>query len=522
MLLDVVCMFGDIALVLLAFPIRTTSSWWKESIFNRHTAYESETESLSTERNNLHPGANHMYPGLPGQTPPNALQFPRKVSSDPRRPGPSRISSSESGHNVTQADHRAQNNIVQCNPANGTLNGLYSHQLWNPPPSSYSDADDSANGSIPDTKHSRHDSDEDLDLRLKMEETARQQFDEWRQYPPFPSAYPPTPIVATSSRLPSAPTRLPNRPPDTMFAEIPEDESQQDFRESLLPPRKPLNPSYVGSSDDYLTHPGVQTTSLINDEPAVVTDSDMADEEEDEFNTTLRTPLPLLGSARSHIRDAVPANRPISFASSVTSKSTALTTAGEGSSLGTRSSSESLLSAAMSMISSSDSSAVVGKKRPLPRNRAVSIKNKTRVINGTAARNIPRMQGLHNLPARGLSATRKVHRHGPVLSAIEMVSEDKRPSVGDVDEQKGPTKRRKIALSPTHVVPSSRPIRHRIARYATPPPRAVRGRINAAAPSRPSARLRPGGISPDMASSSDDHVPEHRARSRGRNVTKTT
>lgn len=469
-----------------------------------------------------------MYPRVPGQTRPNALQFPRRVSSDSRRPTHSRNSSTESGQNAIQLDRRAQNGSVQRIPSNGTPNGLYSQQIWNPPPSSYPDADeDSATGSIPNTKYSRHDSDEDLDLLAKMEETARQQLEEWRQYPPFPSAYPPTPIVTASSKLPSNPSRPPQRPPDTVLAEISEDESQQDFRGSLLPPRKPLNPSYVSLSDDHLSHPGVQTTRLVDDKMSVDTDSDMDDEEEDEFNTTLRTPLPLLGSARSHIRDTVPTNRPISFASSITSKSAVLTTAGEGSSLGTRTSSESLLSAAMSMISSTDSSAVVGKKRPLPRNRAVSVKNKAQLINGIVARSTPRRQGIPNPSARRLSHTRKVLRHERVVGASETVSEDTTSSVGDVDEQKvHTTKRRKIALSPGHVVPSSRPIRHRIAR-------AAQARHNAttapSAPSRSSARLRPG-LTPNAAkqtdipqpsSSSNDRVPERRTRSHGRNVTKT-
>jgi hypothetical protein len=533
--LDVVCMIGDIIFALLAFPIRIVSSWWKKSIFNREANLESETESLPEERNNVHPDVNHLYAGVPGQAQPNVVQFPRKVNSDPSRPGHSRNPSTESGRSATQ-DSRAQKGAgAQRIPSNGNgiPNGLYSYQIWHPPPSSYSDADeDSATGPILNTPPPRHNSDEDSDVLARMEEAARQQIDEWRQYPPFPSAYPPTPIVTASSKLPSNPSRPPKRPPDTVLTEITEDEPQQDFRGSLLPPRKPLNPSHVGLSDDYLTtHPGVQINRLVDDEMTVDTDSDMVDEEdEDEFNTTLRTPLPPQGSARSRVRDPVATNRPISMASSVTSKSTALTTAGGSSSLRTRSSSESLLSAAMSMISSTDSSSVVGKKRPLPQSRAVIVKNKGQVINGTAARSTPRRRGILNLPAHRLSHTRRVVRHERVVIASETVSEETTSSVGEVDEQKGhTTKRRKIALPPGHATPTSRPIRRRITRYATPPARAAAQtrRNTVIAPSAPSAPIRSGLIvrpkpvkrtDITQPNSSHDPAPERRTRSHGRNA----
>lgn len=516
--LDFACMIGDIIFTLSMLPIRVVLSWWEKSIFNRDATSESETESMPVEHNNVHSDVDRLYPGVLGQAQPHTLQLPREVSSNPRQSGHSRSSSSDFGQNATQGNRLAQKDDVQRVASNSMPNGLYSHQIWHPPPPSYSDADDeTATGPIPNIGRSRHDS-EDLVLLAKMEEIARQQVDEWRQYPPFPSAYPSTPIVTASSRLPNNPIRPPQRPLDTVLTEMSEDEPQQDFRESLLLPRKPLNPSYVGLSDDYFTHPGVQIDRLVDDEMAVDIDSIIDDEEEDEFNITLRTPLPLLGSARSHIRDT---DYPISFVSSAVSKSTASTIADRSSSLLSRSSSESSLSAAMSMISSTDSSSVVGKKRPFPRNTAVSVKNKAQLINGTVARSTPRMRGILKPPARRLFPTRKVRRE-PVPSTNETVSEDTTSSVGVVDEHKAHiTKRRKIALPPGHVLPSSRPIRGRI----TAPARAAQTRRNTAAPSassRSSARIRVVTQPPNTVKQPDITSNDHAAgRSHERNFTKT-
>lgn len=517
--------------VLFMFPIRLVLSWWEKSIFNRASLESPETEGLSVERNDARLNSDGLYPAVSGPAQPAVLHFPRKVSPDSRRLGYNRTASAES---ATQPDRWAQKGSAQRipSPSNGTSNGHQSHQIWHPPPSSYSDADEGiAAGANSNPANSRHDSDEDRDLLARVEEIARQEADEWRRYPPFPSAYPPTPVVTTSAKLPSNPPRFSQPPQDTVLTEISEDESQQDFRGSLLPPRKPLNPSYVGLSDDSLTHPGVQSDHRVNDDMAVDSDSDMGDEE-DEFNTTLRTPLPLLGSARSYVRDTVSPTRPISFASSVTSKTTVLTSVEGGSSLRTRSSSESLSSVALSMISSTESSSVVGKKRPLPQN----IVNKGQAIDRTATRGSPRKRGTPNPPAHRLSHSRiarVVPRRQTVLYPNK-ASGDSTSSVGDVDSQKTHNiKRRKIALPPGHVVPQ---VRHRITRYATPLRRAAQPKRNTitvpSGPTRSSIRLRTGLTTntPNTAkhanvtrpSSFSDNSSETGTRSREQNAAKTS
>jgi hypothetical protein len=96
----------------------------------------------------------------------------------------------------------------------------------------------------------------------------REEVEEWRQYPPFPLAYPPTPLVATPSRLPdnaASTIHTPQLSPDAVIlSDISEDLPQQDFGESLLLPRKPLNPGLVdGLSNDYY-NPGAQSNCFDN------------------------------------------------------------------------------------------------------------------------------------------------------------------------------------------------------------------------------------------------------------------
>ena len=193
----------------------------------------------------------------------------------------------------------------------------------------------------------------------------------------------------------------------------------------------------------------------------------------------------------------------------------------------TRSSSESLSSAALSMISSTESSSVVGKKRPLPQNTA----NKGQAR--TATRGSPRKRGTLNAPAHRLSHSR-IARVVPRRQTVLNPSKESTSSVGDVDSQKDHnTKRRKIAMPPGHMVP---PVRHRVTRYATPITRATQPKRNTitapSVPTRSSIRLRtdltvntPGAakhVNVTRPSSSSDDGLETSTRSREQNVAKTS
>lgn len=160
---------------------------------------------------------------------------------------------------------------------------------------------------------------------LVAEQTKRE-YDEWRQYPPLPSAYPTTPLMSLSG-LPaytgvSVPTSLPNISEDSPFSQ------------SLLSRPNPglsngnLSRARSKYSEDVLAYPGSEQ------------DLD-GSEDEDEFNTTLRTPLP------PHYLD-IPAERELPVAAQIKKQSIKLTTAGLGSTRN-NSSSESLSSTALSV-----------------------------------------------------------------------------------------------------------------------------------------------------------------------------
>ena len=165
------------------------------------------------------------------------------------------------------------------------------HQIWHPPPSSYDDDDTVPIEGLP------------AESRLITEDL------EWRQYPPFPSAYPPTPIVPTKTRLGASPEGLASQFSlgSIQYAPIPEEQHQEDdqrqgFHLSLSPAPEPPNPGSVSSlSDENDYNPGVQNqpssdisidSILVDlDPPTSMSDHEMDEEEEDDFNITLQTPI---------------------------------------------------------------------------------------------------------------------------------------------------------------------------------------------------------------------------------------
>jgi hypothetical protein len=119
---------------------------------------------------------------------------------------------------------------------------------------------------------------------------AREQMEEWRQYPPFPSAYPPTPLPPSSSRLPPSTNAIYSFAP-RQFSPIPEDthHPEQDFGQSLPSPHELPNSGSAGDSSDEHNVLGIQNGSS-NEATAFQDDTMDEDDEEDDFNVTLRTP----------------------------------------------------------------------------------------------------------------------------------------------------------------------------------------------------------------------------------------
>ncbi|KAG5648712.1 hypothetical protein DXG03_000059 [Asterophora parasitica] len=496
MLLDLARMVGDITVAVLAVPLELGFTWWKSFIFCNEEVLDSEVES--TRRRATPAAANSTEASLrravgDDRRGEQSVTFPKKD----RRPPPNRRASGENDRRPSQT--RPRDNVGQRVQENDDA----PHQVWYPPPSSYYDDEN------PTVTISGLPGIENNTGFLSSEAMReREEYEEWRKYPPFPAAYPPTPLVTTAN-LPSTSTRQPLAN-SLVLSELLENEPQQDFSRSLLPPRKPLNPGFVDGLSDEFQSPGVPNDQLQS--MSVDSDSDEDDDdEEDVFNTTLQTPAPPLRATRSGIIPAIPINREVSMASSKASRSTALTTAaGNASSLHTQSSLESLSSGAVSI---SDLSSVLGKKRPLPHD-SIDL-GRSRVGLAEAAVGRHRSGGNHvaDEPTRRVQSKAASHLNRKTQpSDIDNDETASTSSSWDADldnnlERKpAHPKRRKVIMSPGRPVSVARPPRPRISRYATAPKRAQTPRApKPVAPSRavPRSHLRSTAQHAGSAVSSD-------------------
>ncbi|CDO75195.1 hypothetical protein BN946_scf184794.g2 [Trametes cinnabarina] len=276
----------------------------------------------------------------------------------------------------------------QARSSDASCSSTPAYQIWHPPPAAY-DAEPPYNphSGLPTPP---------IDRRQLPNASPSGTVDEWRQYPPFPSAYPPTPLPA-SSRLPSAGPSIvapqPLRPSGAQFSGISEEsdeddephpETRQGFRKSLQLPREPRNPGSDGGLSDEVQMTGVLNTQTPdrtittpikeNDEVTIAAamvedegDSYM-DDDVDNFNITLRTPcsrkhtLPddeMLTPPPSTIGYTISLDSQVSHVT----RSTALSTTDNGSSLRTRTTSVS----SVSLSSIPDVPPLAGHKRRLPR-----------------------------------------------------------------------------------------------------------------------------------------------------------
>ncbi|CAA7259370.1 unnamed protein product [Cyclocybe aegerita] len=372
------------------------------------------------------------------------------------------------------------------------------HQIWYPPQAAYADEDPEEEAQANLTiKPSVQASEPPKDASATPNEAQRlieqQQLDEWRQYPPFPSAYPPTPITTTARLIPSSMAL-----PSSLYPPIEEEMAQQDFRQSLLPQREPLNPTHArDSSDRDTTNFGIYhylaNQQLAKDtDDSISTSDDYEDEDEDAFNVTLRTPLPPQGSVRSQIHS----RRFVSMISassvaSVPSRSSALTTVD---SLRTQTSSDSSSAPGPAMLSST----VIGKKRSYPKTRPLSTKNRVRQVEDEGSEEEPedlsdserpKTTSAPRLPPPTRKLTSDTLR--PLASASDTAddalapssvssrsdTEDQAAEEREEQEEHDPAippeeKRRKVVRSQhLRAVTASRPVRPRVARYASPPPK---------------------------------------------------
>jgi hypothetical protein len=344
------------------------------------------------------------------------------------------------------------------------------HQIWHPPRSSYIDNEDQVDLTLRPSDLSVPSKDHQGSHEETFITHEQKELDEWRQYPPFPSAYPPTPLVITSRLAASSVVR------STLYPAIEEERSQQDFPKSLLPPREPLNPSPAGDSSDQSLTIGISPYHLTRQATSTdeADDSMSTDEDEDGFNVTLRTPLQPFGSRRSQLLPRRLASL-ASESSAVPSRLSTLTTADGGSSLRTPTSSEP---------SESIPTSVIGKKRSYPRTKPNGIKNRVSQIEDGGPDEIANSDLLATLP----SGTR--HRPNAIVNPeISDTLDDPELSLKSSAEEldKAPEEKRRKVIRSSARVAASRP---NIKRHIPPPPQTRKSKVTE--PKRSSSRMKSG------------------------------
>lgn len=345
----------------------------------------------------------------------------------------------------------SENRVID-DPESNLLNSTSSsrYQVWYPPTAKPTDEDGGSGPLRP------------LALAVNVTEevttVAHQQVDEWRQYPAFPSAYPPTPIAVTS-KVP--PTMSPSR-----FSPIEEEPYRQGFQKSLLPPRGPLDPSRACDLSDKTTF-GISPflSSQPHDADGSTSTDDYENEDEDDFNTTLKTPLQPQGSAKSrpHLHLFV-APRSVSN-SSVLSRSSAFTTLDNGSPLRTASSEPSPSGLPFRPLPP----AVVRKKRSYPHSQLLSSRNRVREVEEDSLDQDSDIQ-----PTSTEKFTRSSQKSSPSLQSTVGISDvvDSTSNSGGSDtndrERIPPEKRRRVVRSPSARAIKPRRLGNRTSNYSSP------------------------------------------------------
>ena len=410
---------------------------------------------------------------------PNARNSEASSSTNPKKETRRQrtLPSSQKGSKVITGDGSSAANSVEIVTTKHQREGEASsrHQIWHPPRSSYIDDEDQVDLTLRPS---------DLSVPSKDHQVSQETFinheqkelDEWRQYPPFPSAYPPTPLVVTSRLAASSIVR------STIYPAIEEGRSKQDFPKSLLPPREPLNPSPAGDSSDQSFTFGIsphhlarQATSTDEADDSMSTDDY---EDEDGFNVTLRTPLQPFGSRRSQLLPRRLASL-ASGSSAVPSRLSTLTTADGGSSLRTPTSSE------PPSASESIPASVIGKKRSYPRTKSNSIKNRVSQIEDGVPDEIANSNLLATLP----SGTR--HRPNAIVNpdtsdTVDDPESSLKSSAEELD--KAPEEKRRKVIRSSARVAASRP---NIKRHIPPTSQTRKSKVTEP-PKRSSSRMKSG------------------------------
>lgn len=447
-MLDFISVIADIALAIVSVPVSAVLGIWNRR-FGRgdSSSDDAQTDHLQSDtgkQTNGHPLADIS----------SSREAPETRSHIPRPTAIQRIDSGSSSRSVPR-----ENGHPITAPVQDRTEMAQKHEIWYPPRSAYEDDDENnAGDSKPQGVATPSPMDSDATL------VAVEQVDEWRLYPQFPSAYPPTPLV-TLTRLVSKSTNL---DVDARFngSALPEvdEASDQGFRRSLSPPPDATNPGSFGDLSDEKPDSGIH--EMKDDDDMTMSDDrdvSMDEDEEDEFNITLQTPVPVRVINETPFHAAKMTSRTTSLATtmSIRSLSTGLSTVDNGSSLRTRSSLDSLSSPA---VSSGEDSPVIGKKRPLPASSKVNNRNHKAVIDA----------GLDPTMTNESIDERHGQGHAPIMRCSNA---QKSRGDGNVMFEK----RRRVVSPPRIAVRSSKPVRHvrpRLAQAASPPAKSQRPRLD--------------------------------------------
>lgn len=541
-LLDLARMVGDIFFFVSATPVRHARSWWSRSLWptstdRPHSSMYGNLRSLDgelppdasaypaivphmSELSQSSPGGaqqsvsrvkyvrertnEQQEPSLMGNSKEHLLEVPVRTrrqglqaSIASKEPSTSRLNHRIGGRNrVNEKNiplratfdgpkpHEPQLYRWQLNESNFSK-ATAPHQIWNPPPSAYV-ADDP--DSQPEPAESEQRPSRSRRSSVTAEATAPRaepgisavpEVDEWRLYPPFPSAYPLTPSPA-SAVLPSVTPITPRRPSDKVQFPPVKKEKEQSFGQSLMP-REPSNPSSDASiSDDKYSINGVQNYDSSSDGGSMDVDSEDEDSD-DAFDITLRTP-------RRKRPAKLPTRRAQSNAlsSALSTTTSRLTTVDKESRLRTRSNSES-----SSSMSFSDTSSVAGHKRSFPQVDTVDLQKTVKPMEKT--RHNKSSKGGKVSSARITSRSVQQPRRRQIsTSASETVDEDEAPHGDGIGTKKRRVVKEGAGLSASNlpnVAPEHDAVNVRA--IAEGPPILTRGsrRGRAFPPSRTSSRL---------------------------------
>lgn len=445
-ILDVMLMVGDFLFALSTYPVHVMSEWWINGFGYFHDRFSSENYSSdSTDEVNSSEVASSLLASF-RQLPPNELAL---------REDSHQMSRNSNGENPPAR------RVFNSDQAKEPMASSSRHQIWYPPRSSDSD-DDSAPL--------------EADRTLRPIETShveQYQMDDWRQYPAFPSAYPPTPIATKSKLVLTSKARL-------FYPPIPEESSREGFQKSLLPPREPSYPSRAGVlSDNYLIS-GISpflAGQLANANDA--DDSNSTDgyenDDDDDFDVTLKTPLQPRGSARSRPHPRLFVSPPsVSVSSGLfsPSPSSALTTVDNGSPLRTDTDS--------SFSHNIVPPPIIGRKRPFPRTRPSIARIQVREIEGESSETSVLQQLSNEESDKRHSPDSGTVSHGLqcLASASDAADDVDSLSVSECSNAEGngqerslpEEKRRKVVRSSqVQAIESSRAVTHKSSSLSSPP-----------------------------------------------------